>query len=54
MIMIIRRFKNIDAQETSKMIADTLRISNVKDYTPDMMEECVKSLSADNLIKRAE
>jgi len=52
--MIIRRFKNIDAQETSKMIADTLRISNVKDYTPDMMEECVKSLSADNLIKRAE
>lgn len=52
--MIIRRFKNIDAQETSKMIADTLRISNIKDYTLDMMEECVKSLSADNLIKRAE
>ena len=52
--MIIRRFKNIDAQETSKMIADTLRISNVKDYTPDMMEECVKSLSVDNIIKRAE
>ena len=51
--MNIRRFKNTDATDTSKMIALTLRTCNVKDYTPELMEECVKSLSPDNLINRA-
>ena len=51
--MNIRRFTANDAQETAAMIARTLRISNVKDYTPEMMEECVLSLSADKLIERA-
>ena len=51
--MIIRRFKNTDATDTSKMIADTLRTCNAKDYTPVLLEECVKSLSPDNLINRA-
>ena len=51
--MNIRRFSISDAQETAAMIAKTLRISNVKDYTPEMMEECVRSLSSENLIERA-
>jgi len=51
--MNIRRFKNTDAASTSNMIADTLRTCNTKDYTPELMEECVKSLSPDNLINRA-
>jgi len=51
--MNIRRFNISDAQETAAMIAKTLRISNVKDYTPEMMEECVRSLSSENLIERA-
>ena len=51
--MNIRRFTANDAQETAAMIARTLRISNVKDYTPEMMEECVRSLSSENLIERA-
>lgn len=51
--MNIRRFTANDAQETAAMIARTLRISNVKDYTPEMMEKCVLSLSADKLIERA-
>ena len=51
--MNIRRFTISDAQETAAMIAKTLRISNVKDYTPEMMEECVRSLSSEKLIERA-
>ena len=51
--MLIRRFQTTDAQAVSDMIAMTLRISNIKDYTPEMMEECVKSQSPDNLIQRA-
>ena len=51
--MNIRRFKNTDAVSTSNMIADTLRTCNTNDYTPELMEECVKSLSPDNLINRA-
>ena len=51
--MNIRRFKNTDAAATSAMIANTLRTCNTKDYTPELMEECVKSLSPDNIINRA-
>ena len=51
--MIIRRFKNTDATDTSRMIEKTLMRCNTKDYTPELMEECVKSLSPDNLINRA-
>ncbi|NLT10426.1 MAG: GNAT family N-acetyltransferase [Ruminococcus sp.] len=51
--MNIRRFTISDAQETAAMIAKTLRISNTKDYTPEMMEACVQSLSADDLIQRS-
>ena len=51
--MFIRPFTNSDAVETSAMICETLRISNTKDYSPEMMEECVKSQSPENIIQRA-
>ena len=51
--MQIRRFNNADAAETSAMITETLRISNVKDYTPELMDECAKSLSPEKLTERA-
>ena len=51
--MIIRRFTSSDAQETSAMIAETLRISNINDYTPELMEQCVAYLSAENLVQRS-
>ena len=51
--MIIRRFRNTDATDTSTMIADTLRTCNIKDYSPEHIEECVKSLSPENIINRA-
>ena len=51
--MMIRRFKETDAAETSAMIANTLRTCNTKDYSPEMMEECVASLSPDSLVQRS-
>ena len=51
--MFIRPFRNSDAVGTSAMICETLRISNSKDYSPEMMEECVKSQSPENIIQRA-
>ena len=51
--MLIRTFRNSDAQAVSEMIAKTLRISNVKDYPAEMMEECVKSQSPENIIQRS-
>jgi GNAT superfamily N-acetyltransferase len=52
--MIIRRFTSSDAQETSAMIAETLRTSNINDYTPELMEQCVAHLSAENLVQRSD
>lgn len=51
--MLIRRFDTADAAATSAMITETLRISNVRDYTPELMEECARSLSPEKLIERA-
>lgn len=51
--MLIRPFTNTDAKAVSEMIIRTMRISNVKDYSPEMMEECVKSQSPENIIQRA-
>ena len=51
--MVIRRFRNTDATDTSTMIANTIRTCNFTDYTPESMEECIKNLSPDNIINRA-
>ena len=51
--MRIRPFTNDDAEETAKMIAKTLRISNSKDYPEQYIEFNIASHSADELIKAA-
>ena len=38
--MIIRRFQEADAPAVSELIIHTLRVSNAKDYPPEMLEHC--------------
>ena len=51
--MNIRRFETKDAEAVSSLIIKTLRISNIKDYTAELMEEMVKSQQPQNIIERA-
>lgn len=51
--MKIRRFQPEDAIETANVIANTLRISNSKDYSKEYIEANIASHSADVLIERA-
>ena len=51
--MNIRRFREEDAEAVSALVIKTLRISNVKDYTPELMEEVVKSQQPQNVLERA-
>jgi len=51
--MEIRLFRKEDAAQTAQMIAETLRISNSKDYSQKYIEDTVSSLSADVLTERA-
>jgi GNAT superfamily N-acetyltransferase len=51
--MEIRPFKPEDAEETARLIAKTLRISNSKDYPGQYIELNIASHSADELIKAA-
>ena len=52
--MFIRSFENSDAVKTHEMIAYTLRTVNIKDYTPEFIEETVQRLSPEVLISRSE
>lgn len=51
--MEIRRFKQEDAAETARIIAETLKISNSKDYPPEYIAANVSSHSPEVLIERA-
>ena len=51
--MLIRKFKEEDAQEVSRLIIKTLRISNTKDYPAEMMEELALRMRPDNILDRA-
>ena len=51
--MDIRRFREDDAEAVSALVIKTLRISNVKDYTPELMEEGVKNMQPANILERA-
>lgn len=51
--MTIRRFEQGDAAETAEVIAETLRVSNSKDYPPEYIDANIASHSADVLIERA-
>ena len=51
--MNIRRFKEQDAQEVSALIAKTLRTTNIKDYSPEFIENEVKILTPEYIAWRA-
>lgn len=50
--MNIRRFREEDANEVSALIATTLRTTNIKDYSPDDIENEVKALQPQNILER--
>jgi ribosomal protein S18 acetylase RimI-like enzyme len=49
----IRRFKSKDAEEVSALIVTTLRITNIKDYSSEYIENDVKVLQPQNILERA-
>lgn len=51
--MEIRRFREDDAEAVSALIIRTIRISNVKDYPAELMEELVRSQQPANVLERA-
>lgn len=51
--MIIRRFENKDAEKVSSLIIHTTKISNVKDYSVELMEELEKHQQPENILERA-
>ena len=52
--MKIRRFETADAEAVSALVIKTIRISNVKDYPAELMEELVKSQQPQNILERAD
>lgn len=52
--MTIRNFKNEDSTELADVIAATLRTTNIKDYSPEYIENDISFLTAEKLIERSE
>ena len=51
--MIIRRFKVEDSIELASVIAKTLRITNIKDYSKEYIENDISFLTSEKLIERS-
>ena len=51
--MVIRKFKETDAEAVSRLIIETVKVSNVKDYPVEMIEELVKRERPEDVLKRA-
>lgn len=51
--MIIRRFKNDDSVELANLIAKTLRTTNIKNYSPEYIENDIRFLTSEKLIERS-
>ena len=51
--MIIRRFEEKDAREVSALIAKKLRTINIRDYSPEFIENEVKILTPEYIAWRA-
>ena len=51
--MIVRRLKEQDAPAVSELIITTIRISNVRDYPADLMEELIKTQTPEHVLERA-
>ena len=51
--MVIRRLMEQDAPAVSELIITTIRISNVGDYSTELMEELVKTQTPEHVLQRA-
>lgn len=51
--MIIRRFRKEDSVELSNVIAETLRTTNIKDYSAEDIEKLVRFFTPEKLIERS-
>lgn len=51
--IIIRPFESGDEIEVSKVICETLRVSNKNDYSPEFIQENINSHSPDIIAERA-
>ena len=51
--MKICRFEEKDAKKVSELIIDTLRRTNIKDYSDDSIENHVNNFQPENVLKRA-
>ena len=51
--MEIRLFKQEDATVVAQLVAETLKVSNSKDYSPEYINDNINSHSAEVLIERA-
>ena len=51
--MRIRRFEEKDAEKVSELIVETLRKTNIKDYSADLIENYVNNFHPENVLKRA-
>ncbi len=49
---MIRKFEENDAKEVADLIVTTMRITNIKDYSLEYIENDIKSLTPEYLIKR--
>lgn len=49
----VRKFQEEDAQEVSELISNTLRTTNIKDYSLEYIENDIKKLSSSNIIERS-
>ena len=51
--MIIRRFREEDAEAVSDLIVNTILISNVRDYPPELMAELARTETPEHVLGRA-
>ncbi len=51
---IIRKFQPQDSDEVSALIAETLRTTNIKDYSSNYIENTINALQPQNLLRRSE
>ncbi len=49
----IRKFETKDAEAVSALIAKSMRTTNAKDYTAEMIESTLNRLTPENIIQRA-
>ncbi len=49
---MIRKFEENDAKEVADLIATTMRITNIKDYSLEYIENDIKALTPEYLVER--